>query len=55
MYARVYGAGHMINENKPEVAKDLFYKWMRNEWQDSASIDGQDAGKDGPDGDGWEL
>ena len=41
----------MINEKKPEVAKDLFYKWMRNEWQDSASVDGQGVAE----GDAWEL
>ncbi|ORY12598.1 Alpha/Beta hydrolase protein [Clohesyomyces aquaticus] len=27
-YARVYGAGHMINENKPKEAKDMFEKWI---------------------------
>ena len=27
-YARVWDAGHMINEKKPEQAKDLFYRWL---------------------------
>jgi len=30
MYARVFGAGHMINERKAPQAKDLFYKWIFN-------------------------
>lgn len=28
-YARVYGAGHMINENKPVESKDMIEKWIR--------------------------
>jgi cathepsin A (carboxypeptidase C) len=31
MYARIYGAGHMINENKAPQAKDMFYTWLFNE------------------------
>ncbi|KAF2001044.1 alpha/beta-hydrolase [Amniculicola lignicola CBS 123094] len=27
-FARIYGAGHMINENKPAEAKDMFEKWI---------------------------
>ena len=28
MYARIYEAGHMINENRPREAKELFEKWV---------------------------
>lgn len=27
-FARIFGAGHMINENKPKEAKNLFETWM---------------------------
>ncbi|KAF2178911.1 alpha/beta-hydrolase [Zopfia rhizophila CBS 207.26] len=29
-YVRVFGAGHMINENKAPEAKDLFERWILN-------------------------
>jgi cathepsin A (carboxypeptidase C) len=32
-YARIFGAGHMINENKPKEAKDLFETWILNNGQ----------------------
>src|SRR5271168_3570026 len=28
MYARIYGAGHMVNENKAKQAKEMFYTWL---------------------------
>ena len=29
-FARVYGAGHMINERQPANAKKMFYDWITN-------------------------
>jgi len=29
-YVRVFGAGHMVNENKAPEAKDLFERWIFN-------------------------
>lgn len=29
-YARVFGAGHMVNENKPGEAKHMFENWISN-------------------------
>lgn len=29
-YARVYGAGHMVNENRPKESKKMFYDWIFN-------------------------
>ena len=28
VYARIYGAGHMVNENKPKESKELFEKFV---------------------------
>ena len=28
MYARIYGAGHMVNEKRPAESKEMFEKWV---------------------------
>ena len=31
MYARIYDAGHMVNEKRPAESKLLFEKWVRGD------------------------